>query len=339
MTAHTLVSDTPFQFEAGGQLDSITVAYHSSDGPYTPDKKVVWICHALTANSDPSEWWPGLVGPGKTLDPDRYFVVCVNMLTSPYGSSGPANINPATGEPYYFSFPKTTIRDMIKASILVRKALGIESIDLLIGSSIGGFQATEWAIMEPSVIKNAFILATSMRETPWLGASCETQRMAMEADPTFRECKSIAGGALGLECARAQALMSYRCFTGYQLSQAEPDEDCLFSGKAASYQKYQGHKLVARGFDAYSYYYLCQALDSHNVGRGRGGVQKAISTITARCIVGVIDTDTLFPVEDFNMWKDYFVGAEQVIIKSQYGHDGFLLEYGQLIPPIQKLLG
>ena len=338
MTLHTLVTDTPFLFEAGGSLDSITVAYHCSDTPYTPDKKVVWICHALTANSDPQEWWPGLVGEGKTLDPDKYFIVCVNMLTSPYGSSGPASINPATGKPFYFDFPQTTIRDMINASILVRKALGIEAIDLLVGSSIGGFQAGEWCIMEPDVIKNALILATSMRETPWLGASCETQRMALEADPTFREAKSLQGGALGLECARAQALMSYRCFTGYQLSQEEQDVDCLFSGRAASYQKYQGHKLVRRGFDAYSYYYLCQALDSHNVGRGRGGVEKAISTIKSRCIVGVIDSDVLFPVEDYNLWKDYFIGAEQVTLTSLYGHDGFLLEYDQLIPLVEKLL-
>ena len=137
MQYHKLFLDKPFAFEAGGTLPRLEVAYHTSPRPYTPGEKVVWICHALTANSDPEDWWPTMVGPGKLIDTDRYYVVCVNMLGSPYGSSSPATVNPETGRPYMLDFPRVTVRDIIRGTIEVRKALGIESVDLLIRGSVG----------------------------------------------------------------------------------------------------------------------------------------------------------------------------------------------------------
>ena len=136
MKRQSLIIDR-LDLEAGGTLEPLEIVYHTSGAR---NGKVVWICHALTANSDPEDWWPEMVGPGKVIDTEKSFVACVNMLGSAYGSEGPAQVNPETGKPWLLDFPKVTVRDMVTASIVVRKALGVSSVDLLIGSSIGGFQ-------------------------------------------------------------------------------------------------------------------------------------------------------------------------------------------------------
>ena len=324
------------ELEAGGILPAARIVYHTSSEGWD-GKPVVWICHALTANSDPEDWWPEMVGPGKGIDTDRFFVVCVNMLGSPYGSEGPARINPETGNPWLLDFPRVTVRDMIKATIEVRKSLGINRIFLLIGSSIGGFQALEWAITEPSIFEHCVFIATAPRISPYFTAMNEAQRMAIEADQSFRAAKDLSGGAAGLRCARAQGLISYRSYEGYRLTQWEEDPDTLFAGRAASYERYQGEKLVRRRFDAYSYYTLSYALDSHNVGRGRGGVAKALDTIKAHSIIITIDSDNLFPVEESRVWNKMVPGAEYIEISSRFGHDGFLLETERLTEILRKL--
>ena len=313
--------------EAGGTLPQAHIVFHTSPARAG---KVIWICHALTANSDPEDWWPEMVGPGKAIDTEKNRVVCVNMLGSAYGSESPAQENPATGKPWLLDFPKVTIRDTVNAFIEVRKYLGIEKIDLLIGASNGGFHAIEWAIMEPERFVRCAFLCTAPRISPFLGATVEAQRMALEADPTFREARDLRGGEAGLKCARAQALISYRSFRGYGLTQAEQDEDCLFAGRVASYERYQGEKLVRRHFDAYSYYALCYGLDSHNAGRGRGGVQKALQRIKAAVTVVAVDTDLIFPPEESREWTAWIPGARFLEISSNYGHDGFLLEIPKL---------
>ena len=255
MTIHQYRHNGDFELENGGRIEDLTIVFHSSDRPYVPghdDRKVVWICHAFTANSDPQDWWPELVGPGKVIDPDKYFVACVNMLGSPYGTTSPASLKPGTDRPYYFDFPRITVRDIVNANILVRKHLGVEKIDLMIGGSIGGFQALEWMVMEPDVMKKALVSACGARVTPWVTAYNESQRMALEADPTFRECASLDGGKAGLSCARAIALISYRNYICYNETQSEADPDKMFADKVCSYQQYQGKKLINR-FDAYSY--------------------------------------------------------------------------------------
>ena len=334
MIRHTCTAS--LELEAGGTLKDARIVYHTSHEAWDGRRPVIWVCHALTANSDPEEWWPEMVGPGKAIDTEKNFVACVNMLGSAYGSEGPAQVNPETGKPWLLDFPKVTVRDMVSASIVVRKLLGINKIDLLIGSSIGGFQAIEWAVTEPDVFRRCFFIATAPRVSPFLSATVEAQRMALEADPTFREARDLSGGAAGLKCARAQALISYRCFEGYQLTQSEADPDTLFAGKAASYERYQGEKLVRRQFDAYSYYTLCYALDSHNVGRGRGGVEAALSRIKARTTVVSIDTDALFPPQESSVWARWIPGADYLEISSHFGHDGFLLETARLTAIIMK---
>ena len=334
MIRHELIAD--LELEAGGLLPEARIVYHTSQEKWDGRQPVVWVCHALTANSDPEDWWPEMVGPGKAIDTEKNFVACVNMLGSPYGSEGPARVNPATGRLWLLDFPKVTVRDMVTSSILVRKALGINSIDLIVGSSIGGFQAIEWAIMEPDLFRRCVFIATAPRISPYATATVEAQRMALEADPTFREAKDLSGGAAGLKCARAQALITYRCFEGYGLTQAEEDPDTLFASRAASYERYQGEKLVRRHFDAYSYYTICNALDSQNVGRGRGGVAAALARIKARTTVVAIDSDNLFPAIESRTWAPLIPGAEYIEISSRFGHDGFLLETARLTAILMK---
>ena len=325
MTRREIRAD--LRLEAGGLLKDARIVFHTSGKRHG---KVIWICHALTANSNPEDWWPEMVGPGKPIDTEKDTVVCVNMLGSAYGSEGPARENPATGKPWLLSFPDVTIRDTVSALIAVRKHLGINRIDLLIGASNGGFHAVEWAITEPDVFGRCLFLCTAPRISPYLSATVEAQRMALEADPSFREAASIHGGEAGLKCARAQALITYRCFKGYGLTQSEENPETLFAGRAASYERYQGEKLVRRGFDAYSYWSLCNAMDSHNAGRGRSGVRKALGRIKADVTVVAIDTDSLFPPSEGREWAQYIHGARYVEFSSDFGHDGFLLETAKL---------
>ena len=331
MNRYEITVDLPL--ENGGVLHGARIVFHDSE---TRGGRTVWICHALTANSNPEDWWPEMVGPGKTIDTLRDRVVCVNMLGSAYGSEGPARTNPETGRPWMLDFPMITIRDSVSAFIAVRKYLGVEKIDLLIGASNGGFNAIEWAVTEPERMGRCLFLCTAPRISPYLSATVEAQRMALEADPSFRAAKDLHGGADGLRCARAQALISYRSFKGFQRTQAEEDPDTLFAGRAASYERYQGEKLVRRGFDAYCYYTQCNALDSHNVGRGRGGVEKALGTIQAPCTVVAVDTDQIFPPQEGKVWSAWIPNAEYIEISSDFGHDGFLLETAKLSAIIMR---
>jgi homoserine O-acetyltransferase len=304
-----------------------------------------------------------MVGKGCFIDPEKDYVVCVNIFASPYGTTGPRSAFEADGGKVSgfqslkdetakretmklfnyteglkpLDFPKVTVRDMARLFPIVRKYIGIEKVDLLVGSSIGGFQALEWAILEPEVIERAAFIATAPRVTPWLGAWMESQRMALEADPTFRACESLAGGQKGLEAARALSLISYRTFEGYNLTQAEQDDDCLFAERVASYERYQGEKLVKRDFDAYSYYYLTYSVDSHNVGRKRGGVAAALGQIQAKSIVITITSDGLFPPVEGQEWAKHIPGAEYIEIESKWGHDGFLLETEAIVLSLSRL--
>ncbi len=320
-----------FKFEAGGQISDMQLSYYCPDRPYRKGDRVVWLCHALTGNADPEDWWPQMVGSGRIVDPSRDYVVCVSMLCSAYGTCGPAAEKLGTGRPYFFDFPKTTIRDMAAANDLVRLSLGIERVDLLIGPSIGGFVAYEWLIMCPDVFEEAYLIATTFRTPPYMTAFNESQRMALKLDPTFLAAESLDGGAEGLKCARAQALISYRTPQGYNATQPEQSDDVVFADRAASYQRYQGEKLVRRAFDAYSYWYLTCALDSMNVGRARGGVDAALGSIRARVRLVSITTDQLFPPELGEYAAARIPDARHFEIQSAFGHDGFLIEHEALV--------
>lgn len=326
--------DEPFALELGGELPELHIAYHTYGTPAPDMSNVVWVFHALTANSDPRDWWPGTVEAGRFLDPERYFVVCANIIGSPYGTTGPMSVNPATGQPWYGTFPKYTMGDIVRAHRLLADRLGIGRIKVAVGSSVGGFQALEWVAQEPQRFEKLILIATAPYASPWAVAVDETQRMAIFADPTYGEPRREAGAA-GLAAARAIGLLTYRGPEGYNLTQQnKPDFRLLTDGdltlhRAQTYQRHQGDKLVRR-YDAYSYCAILQSFDTHNIGRGRGSIEQVLAGIGARTIVVGITTDIIFTPAEMRALAAAIPGAEYREIDSPYGHDGFLVENEQL---------
>ena len=319
---------TPFTLESGARLSQYHLAYSTHGVLNAAKDNVVWVFHALTANSNPAEWWPGLVGEKKLFDPSDYFIVCANMPGGCYGSIGPLDIDPGTNEPFFHSFPFFTPRDMIRAYQPLKDFLGIDKIRIGIGGSMGGQQLLEWAIEEPGLFEFIFPIATNAQHSPWGIAFNTSQRMAIEADNTWLQ-KNERAGAEGMKAARAMALLSYRHYDTYLKSQPRSDHFPFGDGEgwngAASYQRYQGEKL-ARRFNAFSYYTLSQSMDAHNVGRQRGSLQEALRAIRAKTLVIGIDTDILFPLSEQQFLASAIDSASYKTIHSNYGHDGFLLE-------------
>ena len=332
MTLQHFHSATPFILENGSVLQGIDIAFHTYGALNADKSNVVWVCHALTGSSDVIAWWPGLVGEGKCFDPSRWFIVCANVPGSPYGSTSPQSLNPATHHPYLQDFPTVTIRDMVVAHSLLADALGIASIALLIGGSMGGQQALEWAIHEPRRIEQLVLLATNAVCSPWGIAFNESQRLALLADKTF-DGVDPNGGMAGLKAARSIALLSYRCFDTYLRTQSESDRHKRDRFLAAAYQRHQGEKFIRR-FNAYCYWCLLNALDSHNIGRQRDKPEVMLAQIKARTLVVGITSDLLFPVREQQYLSRYIKNAQYAEINSLYGHDGFLTEGREL----EKLL-
>ena len=327
------IYDKPFALESGEQFQAIQLAYTTHGEINKEQDNVVWICHALTANSNPVEWWPDIAGHGKLYNPEKYFIVCVNILGSCYGSTGPLNINPATGQPYYHSFPFVTVRDIVASMELLRSHLGINKIHTVIGGSLGGMQALEWNIIRPELFEHLVLIGTNAFQSAWGIALHESQRMAIEADATWNE-NNVTAGMEGMKVARSIALLGYRNYNTYNKTQTDKDHR-LKGFSASSYQRYQGKKLADR-FNAFSYYALCDTMDSHNVGRGRGSVEQALRMVKAKtCCIG-INSDILFPKEESRFLAEHIPGAHFHEINSTMGHDGFLTEHEQLTTVINN---
>lgn len=313
-----------FQLESGGVLPRFQLQYNTYGALNENKDNVIWICHALTANADAHDWWEGMVGEGKMYDPSKHFIICANMLGSCYGSTGPLDTNPITKKLYLMDFPQFTVRDMAFALEELRKSLGLENIHTLVGGSMGGMQALEWSIINPNVSENLIILASNAKHSPWGIGFNQSQRMCIECDPTWKD-DSTEAGKNGLKAARSVALLSYRNYDAYWHTQSETDIEKTSHYKAISYQEYQGEKLISR-FNCASYYMLTKAMDSHQVGRGRGSVESALQKIKAHTLVIGITSDLLFPISEQKFIADKIEGATFEEIDSFYGHDGFLIE-------------
>lgn len=326
---HVFRSPEPFALELGGTLPCLEIAYHTYGTLNAAADNVVWVCHALTADSDVASWWPHTVEAGAFLDPEKYFVVCANILGSHYGTTGPLTPLPPHGEPLYGAFPALTIRDMVRAHALLADALGIGHMHALVGSSVGGFQAIEWAVEEPGRFGRLILIATDAKASPWAIAIDETQRMAIRADATYGLPRADAGMA-GMAAARAIGLLTYRGSEGYNRTQQDPPSDGVPAmHRACTYQQHQGDKLCAR-YNAYSYMTILDAFDTHDAGRGRGGLEAALRRITARTIVVGISSDIVFPAADERRLCAMIPGARYAQIDSGFGHDGFLVEHERL---------
>jgi len=328
MEYHIYIHKSPVVLESGAVLPEVRIQYSTLGDRNADDSNVIWICHALTANSDVESWWPGLVGSDYLFNPEEHFVICANILSSCYGTTGPTETNPVTNAPYFLSFPIVTIRDMVMIHDILREHLSIHSVHTLIGGSLGGQQAMEWAIQKPEYFKHLILLSTNAFHSPWGIAFNESQRMAIDMDPTWRN-PSLDAGREGLKTARAIAMLSYRSYETYVETQSEEDSSKTDDYRATTYQHYQGDKLVKR-FNCHSYWYLSKAMDSHHVGRNRKSVSDALSKIAAKTIVIGISSDILFPVCEQEFLAQQIPNAAYVCIDSLYGHDGFLTEIEKL---------
>src|SRR5690554_5739618 len=202
MSISTFNYPKTFKLESGKRIRNLRIAYHTYGKLNEQKDNVVWVCHALTANADVFEWWAGLFGEKDLFNPRAHFVICANVIGSPYGSTNPLSVNSATGYPYYLSFPQFSIRDLAAAHALLANHLGIEKIAVVIGGSLGGQQALEWAIADPDRIGNLVLVATNAVHSPWGIAFNESQRLAISTDRTFF-ANIPNGGAKGLKAARS----------------------------------------------------------------------------------------------------------------------------------------
>lgn len=324
--------ETEFLLENGKALKGFQLYYEILGNQSLDHDNIIWVCHALTGNATVTDWWEGLFGVGKLYNPEEYTIICANSLGGCYGSTGPLSINPDSGKAYFHDFPTLTNRDIVKAFDLLRKSLGIQKIHTLIGGSLGGQQALEWSILQPNLSENLIVVASNALHSPWGIAFNESQRMAISLDKTWGEPHENAG-LEGMKIARAIALLSYRSYETYALSQKEADINKTDDYKASSYQVYQGEKLAKR-FNAFSYWILSKAMDSHNVGRNRGDAKKALQKITAKTLVIGVDSDLLFPIVEQQFIAKNIPNASLAEINSCFGHDGFLIEFPQIAKSI-----
>ena len=317
-----------FALESGIVLENVPVAYRSW-GRLAPDGgNVIVVCHALTGNTDVEAWWSELLGPGRALDTERYFVVCANVLASPYGSASPLTVNEATGRAYGAAFPVPTVRDSVALHRLLLERLGVRQVAFAIGGSMGGMQALEWAF-HGSFVRGLVPIGVGGRHSAWCIAWSEAQRQAIFADPAWRGglYPPGEGPATGLAIARMMAMISYRSYESFERrfgrSLAEGTGGQRYA--VETYLEHQGENLVRR-FDANCYVRLTQTMDTHDVARGRGDYFDVLASIAQPALVVGIDTDILYPLAEQRELAQHVPRARLAVLESRHGHDAFLIE-------------
>ena len=360
-----VIEDRSFHLEGGSVLPEVTIAYESWGTLNRDASNAVLVCHALTGDSHaagragdghPAEgWWDGLIGPGRAIDTDRYFVVCSNVLGGCQGTTGPSSIDPRTGHPYGSSFPVVTIRDMVRAQALMANHLGVARWAGVVGGSMGGMQVLEWATMFPERVGCIVAIATTAAASAQQIAWSMVGRRAILADPGFRggdyyDVGPGNGPHRGLILARQIAQIHYRSEEVFADRFGRALLDPLDNAGSFTltqrfdvegYLDYHGDKLVRR-FDANSYLRLNKAMDLHDLGRGRGGVEAALGRITAPAMVMSIRSDMLYPPSQQEELRDLLLRGGHRCgfyeIDSPDGHDGFLIEIAQISPIVEAFL-
>ena len=317
----------PVALEFGGVLPRVRVAYRTWGRP-RPNATLV--CHALTGSADADDWWAGLFGPGRALDPDEDFVVCVNVLGGCYGTTGPTSRPPGRFEPYGAQFPAVTIRDLVHMQARLLDHLHVDTLDLVVGGSMGAMQVLEWALLYPERVRAIAPIAAGPTQSAWAIALSEAQRQAIIADPGYAggEYRLGAGPADGLAAARSMAMISYRSPHNFE---TRFDRRKAESGDfdVQSYLKYQGAKLVDR-FDANTYLTLIDAMDTHDVGRDRTSVTDALAAIDQPALVMSISSDGLYPAGEVAAMARQLSNSELIEIDAREGHDSFLIEVEEI---------
>jgi homoserine O-acetyltransferase len=342
----TTRDDAGLDLESGARLPAVTVAYETWGTLDESRANAVLVLHALTGDSHasgpaglghPTEgWWAPLIGPGAAVDTDRWFVVSPNVLGGCQGTTGPSSASP-DGAAWGSRFPKLSIRDQVAAEALLSDHLGIDRWAAIVGGSMGGMRVLEWCVGRPDRVERAVVLAVGAAATAEEIALCSVQCRAIRLDPDFSGGDYYGTGAApvtGMKLARGIGQISYRTEAefGQRFGQRpQGEEEPLSGGRFAveSYLEHQGEKLATR-FDPNSYLVLSEAMNNHDVGRGRGGVTAALARVTAHVEVAGIDSDRLYPLALQQELARLLPGGRRcTVIESEFGHDGFLLEIDQ----------
>jgi homoserine O-acetyltransferase len=333
MVTRNYQSSAPLHLESGKILEEFSLAYTTYGNLNSDGSNVIWVIHALTGDSNAADWWSGIVGEKAIYNFSNHFIICANLIGSCYGSTNPISENPKTGLSYFYDFPLITTRDLALSLEMLREHLKIDSIHTIIGGSLGGQVALEWAYLLGDKLQHAVTVASTAKTSPWVIGFNEAQRMAIASDSTWGKPQNDAGSK-GLEAARAMAMLSYRNPQDLNAKQQETTEK-LDGFLAASYLRYQGSKLTKR-FNAFSYWTLTKAMDSHDLGRGRGGVEMALKSIHAQVFAVGVNSDLLFLAEEGRFLSQAVPSGSYGEIVSTAGHDAFLIEFTQLTILIEE---
>ncbi len=321
-----------FTFESGTTLENVPVGFRSWGRLNHAADNVIVIGHSLTSDTNVAKWWERCIGSGRALDTDRYFVVCLNVIGSPYGSVSPVTINPDTRRAYGADMPQATVRDTVELHRVVLDRLGVRKVAFAIGGSMGGMQVLEWSFYG-DYVRGLVPIGVGGRHSAWCIAWSEAQRQAIFADPTFR------GGSYhparqpeaGLAAARMIAMLSYRSFDsfeerfGRERTNGAPDSPYLVE----DYLHHHGEKLVRR-FDANCYVYLTRLMDSHDVSRGRGEYLDVLREIRQDTLVVGMESDVLYRPSEQRELAENLPNAELALLHAAHGHDTFLIEQKEL---------
>jgi homoserine O-acetyltransferase/O-succinyltransferase len=333
MVTRNYQSSAPLHLESGKILEEFSLAYTTYGNLNSDGSNVIWVIHALTGDSNAADWWSGIVGEKAIYNFSNHFIICANLIGSCYGSTNPLSENPKTGLSYFYDFPLITTRDLAASLEMLREHLKIDSIHTIIGGSLGGQVALEWAYLLGDKLQHAVTVASTAKTSPWVIGFNEAQRMAIASDSTWGKPQNDAGSK-GLEAARGMAMLSYRNPQDLNAKQQESTEK-LDGFLAASYLRYQGSKLTKR-FNAFSYWTLTKAMDSHDLGRGRGGVEMALKSIHAQVFAVGVNSDLLFLAEEGRFLSQAVPSGSYGEIVSTAGHDAFLIEFTQLTSLIEE---
>jgi homoserine O-acetyltransferase/O-succinyltransferase len=325
--------------ELGGSLPALRIGYRTWGTLDAAGSNGVVVCHALTGSADADLWWTRMFGPGRALDPEKDFIVCSNILGSCYGTTGPTSIDPATGEPWFGTFPAVTVRDMVRAQHLLATALGIRRVRLVIGGSLGGMQALEWALLYPDAVEAVAFIASTGRHSAWCIGLSEAQRQAIYADPRWRGGRYAGADppSAGLSAARMMAMLSYRSQPSFEMRFARRQQtEELYA--IESYLRYQGQQLVDR-FDPATYVALTKAMDTHDVSRGRGDFDDVLRSLRQPMLVVSIDSDVLYWPWEQREVATLAPNARLAVMDSPHGHDAFLIDVDRLSDMIVDFRG
>ena len=326
--------------ESGEILEDVTICYQSWGEINPAHDNVILVNHALTGWSDVAAWWPSMVGPGLPFDTDKYYVLCPNVIGGCQGSTGPSSLAP-DGRRYGSRFPALTIRDMVAAEVAFSDILGIKKYCLSVGPSLGGMRSLEWAIQLPDRVGAIATIGSSAVATGDQIGTAAIQIRAIKSDPNFNGgdyYQRNIGPSEGMGIARRIAHLTYRTEAEMDVRfgrELQGDETGRYA--VESYLDHQAEKLAKR-FDANTYIVLTEAMNSHDIGRDRGGVAQALARISIPVSVVSIDTDRLFPPRLQAEIAELVPQSELTIISSPFGHDGFLVEVEAVGEAIRAIL-